>query len=146
MVLTGKTRLHSMESRSAFECSSSRARSRSCGYSSKNPGPPEGGVPARCGPESASSDGVVTHAYQSEARSSHCSAGSVGQPISTWNPAMAVPKRKLEEKERSSPREQAQTSSRGSRRFMRAAYCALLLGGIGCQAKLKLEHVGLVQF
>src|ERR1043165_3267441 len=48
MVETGKTRLHSIESRSAFEPSSALARARSCGYSSKNPGPPDGGVPARC--------------------------------------------------------------------------------------------------
>src|SRR4051812_20040760 len=38
--------------------------------------------------------GVVIHWYQSEARSSHCAAGVVGQPMSTWKPAMAVPKTK----------------------------------------------------
>src|SRR4051794_23166523 len=37
------------------------------------------------------SSGRVTHAYQSELGSSHSAAGVVGHPISTWNPAVAVP-------------------------------------------------------
>src|SRR5207249_342544 len=36
----------------------------------------------------------VIHWYQSEFLSSHSAAGTVGQPISTWKPAMAAPKRK----------------------------------------------------
>jgi hypothetical protein len=38
--------------------------------------------------------GVVIHWYQSEARSSHCAAATVGQPMSTWKPAIALPKTK----------------------------------------------------
>src|SRR5947209_18792712 len=106
MVDTGKTRLHSIERRRALECSSFAARSRSCGYSSKNPGPTEGGVPARYVEGSASKPGEVIQAYQSEARSSQVAADTVGQPMSTWKPAMAAPKRKPFGK--SSPRAQAQ--------------------------------------
>src|SRR5207248_3259139 len=94
MVDTGKTRLHSIESRSALECSSPAARSRSCAYSSKKPGPPEGGVPARYVEGSESKGGRVIPAYPSEARSPHFSGAIVGQPMSTWKPAISLPKRK----------------------------------------------------
>ncbi len=36
--------------------------------------------------------GEVVNAYQSEAGSVHFEAASVGQPMSAWNPAIAVPK------------------------------------------------------
>ena len=38
--------------------------------------------------------GVVMYWYQSEPRSSQSAAGREGQPISTWKPAIAVPKAK----------------------------------------------------
>src|SRR5260221_5322591 len=149
MVETGKTRLHSMDSRSALECNSPDARSRSCGYSSKKPGPPDGGVPARCVEGSASNSGRVIQAYQSEARSSQAAAGTVGQPISTWKPAIAAPKRKSREK--SSPRAQAhRTASRRTARFICSflpAIAVLAASGIlpACKEKLVLQTVGGVE-
>src|SRR5438105_4277301 len=148
MVDEGKTRLHSIESRSALECSSPAARSRSCAYSSKNPGPAEGGVPARCVAGSDKSSGRVIQAYQSEPRSSHWPAGTVGQPMSAWKPAMAVPKRKVEEKDRSSPRAQAAQRSRAEKRFMRLCLPVIVVcaASVGCRERLKPESAGAVQF
>src|SRR5438132_702315 len=148
MVETGKTRLHSMESRSALERSSPAARSRSCAYSSKKPGPAEGGVPARCVFGSDKSAGWVTQAYQSEARSSHCSAGSEGQPISTWKPAMAVPKRNP--RGNSTPLAQAHINAAIARRFIAwtlPAFALAAASGIlpACREKLQPGSVAGVE-
>src|SRR5262249_42182792 len=118
---------------SALERNSSAARAMSAGYSSKNPGPPEGGVPARYTDGSESSDGVVIQAYQSEWRSSHSSADRVGQPISAWKPAMAVPER---EPEGTSPRAHAASA---------AAMIIPLFMLPACREKLEPASAGFVE-
>src|SRR4051812_30103595 len=135
MVETGKTRLHSIDSRSAFEPSSDFARAMSCGYSSKNPGPPEGGVPARWVPGSESRPGLVIQVYQSELRSSQTSGATVGHPMSTWKPAMAAPTRKPE----GNPEPFAQAHR------MLIAMIALAFMAQGCRENLEPASAGNVQ-
>src|SRR3954470_20779253 len=65
----------------------------SSAYSSQNPGPTTDGFwPLRCALVSLTVSGAVVKTNQSELGSSHAARSSVGQPMSTWKPAMAEPK------------------------------------------------------